>query len=50
MTADFIVEDQILSYLENYSTKEFCSRKKTKNHFYPTDLSSLQTELRLSHK
>ena len=43
MTADFIVEDQILSYLEQYSTKEFC-RKKKKKYFYPTDLSSLQTE------
>ena len=28
MTADFIVEDQILSYLEQYSTKEFCRKKK----------------------
>jgi len=30
MTADFIVEDQILSYLEQYSTKEFCRKKKKK--------------------
>ena len=44
MTADFIVEDQILSYLEQYSTKEFCRKKKEKKYFYPTDLSSLQTE------
>ena len=33
MTADFIVEDQILSYLEQYSTKEFCRKKKKRNTF-----------------